>query len=131
MQFENMTVFNQFFYSVYSYYKASYKKKANAIAVFYISLLQISLVLLLGSFFAAFFKQMHVDTLNSENAWILFIMTSIIIYFKNWMSYNGRSRMIINAKLSKKKKLGYNIILLWLLPVANIILAIILLRSFL
>ncbi|MBE9489343.1 MAG: hypothetical protein IMY67_03530 [Bacteroidetes bacterium] len=126
-----MTVFNQFFYSVYSYYKMSYRKKANAIAVFYISLLQISLVLLLGSFFAAFFKQMQVDTLNSENAWILFIMTSIIIYFKNWMSYNGRSRMIINAKLSKKKKLGYNIILLWLLPVANIILAIILLRSFL
>lgn len=126
-----MTIFNQLFLSVYTYYKTSFKKKANTIAVFYISLLQISIVLLLGSFFAAFFKQMNVETLTSENAWILFITISIILYFKNWMSYNGRNRMIMNAKTSNKKKLGYNIILLWLLPIANTVLAIILLRSFL
>ncbi len=126
-----MTGFNQLFFSVYSFYKTTYKKKANTIALFYISLLQISLVLLLGSFFAAFFKQMHVDTLTSGNAWTLFIVISIFIYFKNWISYNGRNRMIINAKLSKKKKLEYNIILLWFLPIASTALSIILLRSFL
>ena len=126
-----MTVFDQLFFSIHSYYKISYKRNASTIAVFYISILQISLVLLFGSFFAAFFKQMNVVVLTSGNAWILFITISIILYFKNWMSYNGRNRMIMNAKTSNKKKLGYNIILLWFLPIANILLAIILLRSFL
>ena len=126
-----MTIFNQLFLSVYTYYKTSFKKKANTIAVFYISLLQISIVLLLGSFFATFFKQMSVETLTSENAWILFIAISIILYFKNWMSYNGRNRMIMNAKTSNKKKLGYHIISIWMLPFAATTLAIILLRSFL
>ena len=126
-----MTIFNQLFLSVYSYYKIPHKKQANRIAIFYISLFQISLVLLLGSFFAGFFRQMHIETLTSNNGWTLFIVISFVIYFKNWMSYNGRNRMIMNAKTSNKKKLGYNIILLWLLPIANTVLAIILLRSFL
>lgn len=126
-----MTIFNQLFLNVYTYYKTSFKKQANTIAVFYISLLQISLVLVLGSFFAAFFKQMNVETLTSENAWILFITISIILYFKNWMSYNGRNRMIMNAKTSNKKKLQHHIILIWMLPFATTTLAIILLRSFL
>ena len=131
VELKSMTVFNQLFFSVYSFYKTTYKKKANTIAVFYISLLQISLVLLLGSFFAAFFNQMNVDTLTSGNAWTLFIIISIIIYFKNWMSYNGRNRMILKAKMTKKKTPQQNIILLWLLPFASTTVAIILLRSFL
>jgi hypothetical protein len=126
-----MTLFNKFFFSIYNYHKTSFKKKANKIAVFYVSALQISLVLLFGSFFAAFFKQMKQETITSENGWMLFIIISIGIYFKNWMTYNGRNRMIINAKTSNNKKLQYNIVLLWLLPVANITLAIILLGSFL
>ncbi len=126
-----MTIFNQLFFSVYTFYKTTYKKKASAIAVFYISLLQISLVLLFGSFFAAFFNQMHVETLTSGNAWTLFVISSIFIYFKNWMSYNGRNRMILKAKMSKKKTPDQNIILLWSLPFASTALAIILLRSFL
>ena len=126
-----MTIFDQLFFAIHSYYKISYKRKASTIAVFYISLLQISLILLLGSFFAGFFRQMHVETLTSNNGWTLFIVISFVIYFKNWMSYNGRTRMIKNAKMSHKKKLGYNIILLWLLPIANTLLAIILLNSFL
>ena len=126
-----MTVFNQFFFNVYAYYRTSFKKRASTIAVFYISLLQISLVLLLGSFFAAFFKQMHVDTLTPDKGWILFIVISIVIYFKNWMSYSGRNLMIIKAKMNKKTQSQYNIYLLWLLPVAITALAIILLRSFL
>ena len=124
-------MFNQLFITVNNYYKKSYPKKAISIAVFYISLLQISLLLLLGSFFAGFFKQMHVDTLTADNAWLLFIITSIAIYFKNWMSYSGRNLMIIKAKMNKKTQTQYNISLLWLLPVAITALAIILLRSFL
>jgi hypothetical protein len=124
-------VFNQLFITVNTYYKKSYPKKAISIAVFYISILQISLLLLLGSFFAGFFKQMHVDTLTADNAWLLFIITSIAFYFKNWMSYSGRNLMIIKAKMNKKTQSQYNIYLLWLLPVAITALAIILLRSFL
>lgn len=126
-----MTVFNQLFFSVYAFYKTSFKKKANTIAVFYISLLQISIVLLLGSFFAGFFKQMDIDTLDSENAWTLFVLVSLAIYFKNWMSYNGKKRIIINAIMNNKKKVVYNIILLWLLPIVCISLSVILLQSFL
>ncbi|RLD29875.1 MAG: hypothetical protein DRI75_01835 [Bacteroidetes bacterium] len=126
-----MAGFNQLFFTVYTYYKKSYKRKASRIAVFYISLLQISLVLLLGMFFAAFFNQMKIDTLTSGNAWILFVITSIFIYFKNWMSFSGRNRMILKAKMTKKKTPQQNIILIWLLPVASTALAIILLRSFL
>ena len=76
-----MTLFNQLFFTVYTYYKKAYKSKASRIAVFYISLFQISLVLLLGVFFAAFFNQMKVDTLTSDNAWTLFVITSIFLYF--------------------------------------------------
>lgn len=126
-----MTIFDQFFFSVFTYYKTSYKKKANTIAIVYITLLQISIMLVLGCFFAAFFQQMKVDTLTSENAWILFIVTSIVIYFKNWMSYNGKSRMVISAHMSNQKKLGYNIILLWLLPIAITALSLMLMNRFL
>ena len=126
-----MTIFDQFVLNIFNYYKTRFKRKANTIAVFYISLLQISLLLLLGSFFAGFFKQMHVDTLTADNAWMLFIITSIAIYFKNWMSYSGRSLMILKVKMNKKKQSEYSIFLLWLLPVATTTLAIILLRSFL
>jgi len=124
-------VFSQLFITVNTYYKKSFPKKALSIAVFYISLLQISLVLLLGSFFAGFFKQMRVDTLTANNAWMLFVIVSIFIYFKNWMSYNGRGLMILKAKMNKKKQADYNIFLIWLLPIASTTLAIILLRSFL
>ena len=126
-----MTVFDQLFFVVYTYYKTKFKRRANKIAVLYISIFQVSLVLLLGSFFAAFFKQMHIQMLTSSNGWLLFVMTSIFIYFKNWISYSGKHRMIINAKMSKKKKQKHNIVLLWVLPMASITLALILLRSFL
>ena len=124
-------MFNQLFITVNTYYKKSYPKKALSIAVFYISLFQISLLFLLGSFFAGFFKQMYIETLSADNAWLLFIVTSIAIYFKNWMTYSGRNLMILKAKVNNKNQTRYNIFLLWLLPFASTTLAIILLRSFL
>ncbi|WP_034042018.1 hypothetical protein [Wocania ichthyoenteri] len=111
-----MTVFDQFYYSIFSFYKKRYRQKANSIALVYVSVLQISLVFLLGCFFAAFFNQMHTDTMSSTSAWILFIMGSIGIHFKNWIQYTGKKRMMINAKMVKKKKPQTNIWLLWTLP---------------
>ncbi len=118
-----MTIFDQFFYSVFSFYKKRYKQKANTIALVYVSVLQISLIFLLGCFFAAFFNKMHAETISSTSAWTLFIIISIGIYFKNWIQYTGKKRMMINTKMIKKKKPQTNIWLLFILPVVTLALA--------
>lgn len=118
-----MTVFDQFYYSIFSFYKKRYKQKANTVALLYVSLLQISLLFLLGVFFAKFFSQMQMNTMSSTKAWVLFIIVSIIIHFKNWMQYTGKRRMMINAKMVKKNKPQTNIWLLWVLPLATLGLA--------
>jgi len=121
-----MSVFDQFVISVFNYYKAKFKRKANAIAIFYISLLQSSILLLLGVFFAAFFKQMHVETMSSSKAWTIFVLISVFIYFKNWMGYSGKKRNILNAKNTKRKSQQHSIWVLWLLPIGCIALAVLL-----
>ena len=124
-----MTVFDQFFFSILSYYKPKYKKKANKIALYYISFLEVTLLLVFGIFFAAFFSQMNVDAINTESAWILFIIAAIFICFKNWMKYNGKKRMIMNAKSRKPKSNTNYIMMLWLLPVACLALSFILYKA--
>jgi len=112
-----MTTFDTLFFHFFQHYKTKKNKKANSIATFYVTVLQCSLLLLLGVFFAGFFRQMHVDTMSASKAWTLFILVAIFLYFKNWMQYGGRKRKVLNAKIIKKKKLSYNIWLLWLLPI--------------
>ena len=112
-----MILFDKFFFSVFKYYKDAQNKKANTIATVYISVLQSALMLLLGVFFAGFFKQMNVNTLSQDKAITLFVLACIFIFFKNWMQYAGRKRKVLNAKMLKSKSLGYNIWLIWLLPV--------------
>lgn len=113
-----MTAFDSLFFRFFNHYKTKKSKKANSIATFYITVLQCSLLLLLGVFFAGFFRQMHVDTMSASKAWALFVLVTIFIYFKNWMQYGGRKRKVLNAKIIKNKKISYNIWLLWLLPIA-------------
>lgn len=111
-----MTVFDQFYYSVFSFFKKRYKQKANGLALFYVSVLQMSLVLFLGCFFAAFLSKMQSNVISSNKSWTLFALFSIAIYFKNWMQYTGKKRMMINAKLIKKRKPITSIWLLMVLP---------------
>ncbi len=118
-----MTVFDQFFYSIFSFYKNRYKQRANTIALIYVSVLQISLIFLLGIFFAKFFNQMHMDTMSATNAWALFIIISIGVHFKNWVQYTGKRRMMINAKMIKKQKPQTNVWLLLVLPFVTLGLA--------
>ena len=113
-----MTTFDKLFYNIFIYYKPKYKQKANNIAVAYVTILQVVLLLLLGVFFAGFFKQMNVATMSSTKAWILFTLMTVFIFFKNWMQYTGKRRMMIHSKMNKKKSNTNNIYLLWLLPVA-------------
>ncbi|TYA60103.1 hypothetical protein [Formosa maritima] len=118
-----MTFFDSLFFNVFKYYKDAKSKKANQLATMYISILQCSILLLLGVFFAGFFNQMNMETMSQDKAWMLFVMVSIFIFFKNWMQYAGRKRKVLNAKMLKTKSQNYSIFLLWLLPVACVLLA--------
>ncbi|WP_347923599.1 hypothetical protein [Pontimicrobium sp. SW4] len=125
-----MNIFDQFALNIFNHYKPRLKKKTNTIVVFYMSLLQCSLLLLLGVFFSEFFNQMKVETMSSSNAWTLFVIASLIIYFKNWMVNSGKRRMVLNAKSNKKKYSDYNVWILWLLPLGCIALSLLLLNKF-
>lgn len=124
-----MTIFDQLFFNSFNHYKkGTYKKKANTIAIYYITLVQLSLLLVLGVFFAEFFGQMHVATMSSTKAWILFVIAAMVLYVINWIQYSGKKRKIMNA--NQKKKTNYGIITLWLIPAVAVFLAIIFLKVF-
>lgn len=124
-----MTIFDAVFFQFFQHYKTKKSKKANGIATFYVTVLQCSLLLLLGVFFAGFFRQMHVSTMSAPKAWTLFVLVSVFLYFKNWMQYGGRKRKVLNAKMLKNKKLSYNIWLLWVFPVVILVLTYVLYQA--
>jgi ABC-type multidrug transport system fused ATPase/permease subunit len=111
-----MNYFNQLYLTVFNRFKASLKQRANTIALFYVSIVEIAIMLLLGTFFIKFLDQMKVVVMNGTNAWLLFIIVSLFIHFKNWLNYSGRKRLILNAKLSKRKDLEYSLFILISLP---------------
>jgi hypothetical protein len=120
-----MNIFDTLFFNVFQHYKPTKKKKANTIALYYITSLQCSLLLLSGIFLSAFLNEMNFTTMDSSNAWTLFVMACIFIIFKNWIQYSGKKRKVLNAKLNGKKKLEpYNIYLLWALLISSILLSI-------
>lgn len=124
-----MSIFNQLALSVFKYYKPKLKNRANSVAVFYVSFLQSALLLLLGIFFSKFFSQMKVEMMSSSNAWTLFVIAVILIYFKNWMSFTGKKRLLLNVKSRKNTPGTYNVWVLWFLPFACIILSYVLLQK--
>jgi len=126
--FANMSIFDEFYFTFFQHFKPNLKSRANTVALIYISVLQSSILLLLGVFFAAFFSQMHLDTMDSDKAWTLFVLVSVLIYLKNWLQFSGRKRTVIKAKLIKRKTKGYNIWLLFLLPICCVALSLILLQ---
>lgn len=117
-----MTLFDSLFFSVFKHYKNAKSKNANQIATVYISVFQCALLLLLGVFFAGFLNQMHVNTISQDKAITLFVLTSIFIFFKNWMQYAGKKRKVLNANMLKRKTWSYPIWMLWLLPFACLVL---------
>jgi heme/copper-type cytochrome/quinol oxidase subunit 3 len=120
-----MTIFDTLFFNVFQHYKPTQKKKANTIALYYITGLQCSLLLLSGIVVSSFLNEMNSGTMSSGNAWALFIMACIFLVFKNWIQYSGKKRKVLNAKLNNKKKPElYNILLLWALLVSALVLSI-------
>jgi len=124
-----MTVFDQIMFSVFNYYRRNYKHKANTIAIIYITLLECSIIFFLGVLTSRFFKQMYINTISSESAWILFGLTIVFLYVKNWIKYSGKKRRVLNAKNTKHKTRGYNIFALWLLIPVIITLSIVILNT--
>ena len=119
-----MNFFDQLYLTIFNRFKGRYKHKANTIALYYTSGLQIALLFLGGVFFIKFLEQMKVVVMSSSNTGLLFVMNAVVLHFKNWVSYSGRKRRVLNAKLSKKKDLGYSMLTLVALPVAIIALSI-------
>ena len=124
-----MNYFNQLYITVFSRFKGRFKQKANTIALYYISVVEIALLLLIGVFFNKFLDQMKVVVMAGANAWLLFIMTAVFIHFKNWVNYSGRKRRVLNAKLSSKKGLEYSSFLLIVLPIGIVGLSLLMLKA--
>jgi len=124
-----MNYFNQLYITVFSRFKGRFKQKANTIALYYISVVEIALLLLIGVFFNKFLDQMKVVFMTGVDAWLLFIMTAVFIHFKNWVSYSGRKRRVLNAKLSSKKGLEYSSFLLIVLPIGIVGLSLLMLKA--
>jgi len=114
-----------FYISVFNHYKKALGTKSLSIALLYINLLELSIALALATFFMAFASQMKLLVMSSTKFWVLFTLISIFIVFKNWMRYNGKKRIVLNAKLKGKKT---SIYLLWILPFGCLVIALILLQ---
>lgn len=123
-----MNYFNRLYLTTFNRFKARFRQKANTIALFYVSIVEIAIILLLGIFFIKFLDQMKVIIMNGTNGLLLFIILALFIHFKNWLSYSGRKRRILNAKLSIKKDLEYSLFVLISLPLGLLGLSLIMLE---
>lgn len=123
-----MNYFNRLYLTTFNRFKARFRQKANTIALFYVSIVEIAIILLLGIFFIKFLDQMKVIIMNGTNGWLLFIILALFIHFKNWLSYSGRKRRILNAKLSIKKDLEFSLFVLISLPLGLLGLSLIMLE---
>ncbi len=126
-----MEEFDSLFFTVFQYYKEKYKSKANDLALLYILILQASVLLLLGAFFMLFFREMHVDVLSVSKAWVLYVIIIIALIFRNWIYYTGKKRKILNTKQKKSNtSKSTNIFVLWLIPIACLVLSYFLMQRF-
>ncbi len=114
-----------YYISIFNHYKKTLGKRSLKIALFYITFLELSIILALLAFFMAFASQMKMAIMSSTKFWILYGLIALFIIFKNWMRYNGKKRNILNAK---GKRNDTSLYLLWLLPIGCFVIAFILLQ---
>ena len=125
-----MTIFDNLFLSVQKHYKPTYKQKANSYALWYVSLLQSGLLLLSGILIAVFLKGMHTSGMNSENAWLLYVLVVLFLCLKNWLQYSGKKSKIMRANTKKFNPINYSMRTLWLVLIGIFSLCILLLQAF-
>ena len=114
---------DNYYITVFNHYKRTLGRRSFTLAMFYINLLELSILLVLGAFFMAFANQMKLVVMSSSKFWLVFVLISCFAVFKNWMRYNGKKRNVLNAKLKAKPT---SIYLLWLLPFGCLTLAFVL-----
>lgn len=112
--------------SIFNHYKKRLGKRSIKLALVYINLLELSVVIVLAAFFKAFAGQMKMVMMSATKFWVLYGFIVAFVIFKNWMRYNGKKRTILNAKLKTK---ATSLFILWLLPIASILMAMILLQA--
>jgi len=116
---------DHFYINVFNHYKKTLGKRSLKIALLYINFLELSIILVLIAFFMAFATQMKLQVMSATKFWVLFSLVSLFVIFKNWMRYNGKKRIILNAK---SKRNDTSIYILWLLPIGCFAIAFILLQ---
>ena len=99
-----MNFFDKLYLSVFNQVKHYKPKLAPRWAHFYVSVFQIALCLFFGVFFMKFSKQMKLNILDDTSLWIVSLGIIVFIFFKNWMSYNGKKRNILNSRNTKRLK---------------------------
>ena len=99
-----MNFFDRLYLSVFQEVKQYKPKLAARWARFYVSVFQIALCLFFGIFFMKFSKQMKLNILDDTSLWIVSLGITVFIFFKNWMSYNGKKRNILMSRNTKGLK---------------------------
>jgi Ca2+/Na+ antiporter len=124
-----MTFFNKIYLSIFYQLKDKYKQKANTIALWYTSILQITLLFLAGCFFATFLAQMNAQIIGQSKAITFFVIAALVIHFSNWMSYSGKQRKQMNATYIKQKNKHYDLKVLTAVPFIAVLFGFLLLQS--
>ncbi|WP_458628402.1 hypothetical protein [Winogradskyella sp. PC D3.3] len=119
------SLFDSYYMIIFNHYKKAFGKRSLDIALFYITFLELSIILALAAFLMAFASQMKTALMSNTKFWILYGLIALFIISKNWMRYNGKKRNILNAKQKRKDT---SIFLLWLLPLGSFAIAFILLQ---
>ncbi|MDA0317501.1 MAG: hypothetical protein O2906_08230 [Bacteroidetes bacterium] len=99
-----MNFFDRLYLSVFHQVKQFKPKLAARWARLYVSFFQLALFLLFGIFFMKFSKQMKLNILDDTSLWIVSLGIIVFIFFKNWMSYNGKKRNILISRNTKGTK---------------------------
>ena len=99
-----MNFFDRLYLSVFQQVKQYKPKLAARWALFYVSVFQLALCLFFGIFFMKFSKQMKLNILDDTSLWIVSLGIIVFIFFKNWMSYNGKKRNILISRNTKGTK---------------------------
>ncbi len=119
------SMLDQSYITIFNHYKKSLGKRSLTVALLYINLLELSIILSLLAFFKAFASQMKMSVMSNTKFWVLYSLIVLFVLFKNWMRYNGKKRIILNAKSKPKHT---SIYLLWILPIGCFTFAFILLQ---
>jgi hypothetical protein len=123
-----MNFFDKLYLSIFHQVKHYKPKLAVRWAHLYVSTTQVALCFLFGVFFMKFSKQMKLNVLDDTSLCIVSIGITGFIFFKNWMSYNGKKRSVLLSKNIRSSE-PYSVFYLVAFQLALFVLGFILLKA--